>query len=779
MRDKGYIIMKHSLNFSWNYIPSFQESYLTKLPEDVDKINIPHTVKEVPYNYFSLDTYQFVSTYEKFFDVDKFDKNRRYFLRFEGFMVKGRIYLNGHDLGEHVSIYIPVEIEVSEYIKEKDNRLLVILDSKEDDNYPPFGFALDYATFGGIYREVYLIDEPKTYLRNIYVHGDKKGNINICYDKIGEEDISIKYEIYDKDDKLVISSDSTSFKLDNPILWDIDNPYLYTLKVILNDKDSYIVKFGFRDILFDKTGFYLNGKKVKLVGLNRHQGYPYLGYAASKSLQEDDALLLKNEIGVNIVRTSHYPQSEHFLNKCDEIGLLVVNEIPGWQHIGQNETWRKQCLINTEVMVKEQKNHPSVIAHGVRIDESVDDHELYSKTNQIAHELDPYRPTLGVRNFANSELLEDIYGYNDFICDSLNVGLTNPKKVKHLNKALLVTEYMGHMDPIKPTSDQEKKIEVALRHAKVINDNFKYKDTAGAIGWCFADYHTHVDFGGGDYICPHGVYDLYRNPKLSSYIYASQQDKFPVMKVLTNMKPGDVPEAIFNNMYVATNCDYIELYKDGELVDKFYPKFDQFKNLKHPPILIDDIVGRTFQEEKFGRKASVKIAKALSFAAMHGFNHLPLKIKIFLAYSMFRYKISYTELVGYWNKYIGAWGGKAKVYTFKGVKDGEVVKVSEVGPSTSFDLFVEPRKTVLINEDTYDTTIVRVTHVDNHGNVMEYSSRILELSTTGPIELVGPKHQSLLGGQLSIYLKSRKEKGKASLTIKMDNIEKVINFEVK
>ena len=771
--------MKQSLNYSWNFIPSFSEEYITKLPSNVDKINIPHTVKEVPYNYFSTESYQFISTYEKFFDVDKYDSNRRYFLRFEGFMVKGRIYLNGHDLGEYVSIYIPVEIEITDYIKEKDNRLLVILDSHEDENYPPFGFALDYATFGGIYREVYLIDEPKTYLKNIYVHGDSKGLIDIRYEQIGEDKLDIRYELYDQKNQLVDKSDKPSWKYENRELWDIANPVLYTLKLIVNAKDSYIVRFGFRDILFNKTGFYLNGNKVKLVGLNRHQGYPYMGYAASKSLQRDDADILKYRLGVNIVRTSHYPQSQHFLDRCDEIGLLVVNEIPGWQHIGQNETWRKQCLINTKIMVSEERNHPSIIAHGVRIDESIDDHELYLETNRIAHESDPYRPTLGVRNFANSELLEDIYGFNDFICDSLKVGLTKPSKVKHKDKALLVTEYMGHMDPLKATSDQEKKIEVALRHAKVIDDNFKYTTTAGAIGWCFVDYHTHVDFGGGDYICPHGVYDLYRNPKLSSYIYASQQDDFPVLKVLTNMKPGDVPEAIFNDIYVATNCDYIELYKDNELVDKFYPLKKQFKYLKHPPILIDDIVGRTFQEEKFGRKASVKIAKALSYAAIHGFNHLPLKIKIFLAYSMFRYKVTYSELVGYWNKYIGAWGGKAKVYTFKGVKDGQVVKSAEVGPSTSFDLLVEPSKTELVNEDTYDTSVIRVAHIDNHGNVMEYSSRILEISTTGPIELVGPVHQSLLGGQLSLYIKSKQEKGDASVAIKMDDIEKVVKLKIK
>ncbi len=780
MKKETYI-MKQSLNFSWSFIPDYKESYLKSLPKEALTINIPHTVNEVPYNYFSEKTYQFVSTYEKKFDVENFNKNRRYFIRFDGFMVKGRIYFNDIDLGEHASLYIPVELEVTQYLKEKDNRLLVVLDSREDENYPPFGFALDYLTFGGIYREVYLIDEPSTYLRDIYVHGDMNGKVSITYRKEGEGKLEINHSLY-KDGNLLITTSVDKFGCDNPLLWDLDNPQLYELHTEIKlgeEKQVYITRFGFRDIEFTNTGFYLNKRKVKLIGLNRHQGYPIIGYAASKSLQEYDADILKNEIGVNIVRTSHYPQSEHFLNRCDEIGLLVLNEIPGWQHLGQSETWINQCYKNTKEMVITQRNHPSLVAHGVRIDESVDNHDLYTETNRIAHEYDPYRPTIGVRNFKNSELLEDIYGFNDFSCNSMKIGLANPKSVKHQNKPLLITEYMGHMDPVKPTSDREKKLEVALRHGKVIDDNLKYENTCGAIGWCFVDYHSHADFGSGDYICPHGVYDLYRNPKYTSYIYASQQDKFPVLNLLSNLKPGDVPEAIFSDIYVATNCDYIEVYKNGEFVDRFYPKNDLYKYLKHPPILINDIVGETFKEAKYPAKTHRKIAKMLSYAAIYGFGALKLSHKMYLAYMMMRYKTTYTELVGYWNKYVGAWGGKAKTYVIKGFKDNQLVKEIEFGPSTTFDLHVSANKTELINEDTYDTTAIRVKYLDEHGNVMEYANNILEISTTGPIELVGPKTQALLGGQLTLFVKSKQQKGEGKVVIKTGAMVKEICLSIK
>ena len=149
--------MKQPLNFSWSFVPGFDQSYLTNLKSsNLEVVNIPHNPVEVPYNYFSEQIYQNIFTYEKLFDVNEYQNNKRYLLHFEGFMFQADIYLNGENLGHYVSGYLPVTIDVTKVIKEKGNRLLVVLNSKEDNDYPPFGFALDYLTFSGIYREVHL-----------------------------------------------------------------------------------------------------------------------------------------------------------------------------------------------------------------------------------------------------------------------------------------------------------------------------------------------------------------------------------------------------------------------------------------------------------------------------------------------------------------------------------------------------------------------------------------------------------------------------------------------
>ena len=204
----------------------------------------------------------------------------------------------------------------------------------------------------------------------------------------------------------------------------------------------------------------VNDKLIKIRGANRHQSYPYVGYAMPKRAQYEDAELIK-ELGFNAVRTSHYPQSPDFLDKCDELGLLVFEEIPGWQNVG-DESWQAIAVENVKDMIIRDKNHPSIILWGVRINESGDYHDFYTKTNEIAHELDPYRQTGGVRCFPHSELLEDVYTYNDFVNTGGDTYLRNKCDVTASSKPYLVTEYGGHMFPTKSFDNETRRTPTLL-----------------------------------------------------------------------------------------------------------------------------------------------------------------------------------------------------------------------------------------------------------------------------------------------------------------------------
>ena len=236
--------MKQAINFNWKFIPEYQDDYLKAFPKESQTINIPHSVKEVPYNYFDEKSYQMVSAYEKVFDIEEDIKDKIIHLVFDSYMLKAKIYLNDHDLGQHVSGWIKVNLDITEFVKQKGNRLVVILDSREDDQIPPFGYAVDYLTFGGIYREVSIEVHPQSYLENIFVKSNINGNVKISYDKVGEG--TVKHKLFFKDE-LVLESDKDEFKINNPKLWDLDNPNLYKLVTSIDDREEYITKFGFRD----------------------------------------------------------------------------------------------------------------------------------------------------------------------------------------------------------------------------------------------------------------------------------------------------------------------------------------------------------------------------------------------------------------------------------------------------------------------------------------------------------------------------------------------------
>ncbi|MEI9971594.1 MAG: glycoside hydrolase family 2 TIM barrel-domain containing protein [Ignavibacteriota bacterium] len=324
------------------------------------------------------------------------------------------------------------------------------LDSTERADIPPFGNAIDYLTFGGIYRGVELRVVPKTHLSNVFakpvrvMSNDRAVAVRCYLDGPIDKPIAITAELRDGDRVLKTTTANVSAPADHHDLtleglgdiqlWDLKHPKLYTVTVRLDNGDAYSTRIGFREAHFSERGFYLNGEHIKLRGLNRHQTYPYVGGAMPARVQVADARVLRRELKCNIVRTSHYPQSPYFLDACDELGLVVLEEIPGWQTIG-DRAWQDLAVDNVGRMIQRDWNHPSIVLWGVRINESPDDHDFYLRTNERAHSLDDSRPTGGIRNRYDSELLEDVFTMNDF-----GFPLRPPNHPAYLN-----TEFNGHM----------------------------------------------------------------------------------------------------------------------------------------------------------------------------------------------------------------------------------------------------------------------------------------------------------------------------------------------
>lgn len=750
-------------------------------------VDIPHAVKETPFHYFDESEYQMVSTYQKEIDVPNEWKGKQVLLTFEGVAHVCEVFLNGEKIGEHRCGYTAFTVNLKNLIYGEKNNLLVKVNSREDLNVPPFGHVIDYMTYGGIYRDVYIDVKEAVYLENVFLHTDLQtltaeitrnmdADNNICRISIGGNSLH-EWTVLCKEN---LQKQKTYIKFSCPEveLWDVEHPNLYDIKIELleneNVIDEIIIPFGFRKMEFKKDGFYLNGKKLKIRGLNRHQSYPYVGYAMPASMQRLDADILKYELGLNAVRTSHYPQSHDFISRCDEIGLLVFTEFPGWQHIGDEE-WKNQACENVKAMVKQYRNHPSIMLWGVRINESPDDDAFYERTNAIAHELDPTRATGGVRNMKNGHFQEDVYTYNDFSHDGEAPGCEPKNKVTpNQEKAYMVTEYNGHMFPTKSFDCEPHRMQHAIRHATVLGEVEKQEDIAGSFGWCMADYNTHRDFGSGDRICYHGVLDMFRNPKMAAAVYASKQEHIPVLETSSGMEIGEYPASTLGTSYIFTNAESVRMYKN----DKFIKEYVSDKN--HAPIAIDDLVGDLLiTEEGFSKEQSDATKFILNSVAKYGLNHIPVSAFMKMPKLMLKYKMTIQQVTNLYTKYIGNWGESAVAYRFDGIKNGEVVKSIVKAPMKKAILQAKADHTELVETHTYDVALVQIQMTSEYGNILHYSHEPIFLESEGPIEIIGPKCIALQAGMFGTYVKSTGV-GDARLTIKDTRGNEVeILFQVK
>lgn len=767
------------VNNNWHFIYNFDERLHSGefFCTGMKSVRLPHTTKELPFNYFSEDEYQTVSGYRKTLFADKSWEGKRVLLTFEGVAHYAEVFLNGEKVGEHYSGYTAFTLDISDrLIYGAGNILVVKVDSRETLNIPPFGNVIDYMTYGGIYREVYLEIKNPTYISDVFAKPDIDGRVVSDVEIFGDTDgVTIRQTAVFGDKEMPLSESSASSKstlegrIDNPALWSIDAPNLYLIRteLLLGEKviDTHEVKVGFRKAEFRTDGFYLNGEKLKIRGLNRHQSYPYVGYAAPKTMQEFDADVLKNELGLNTVRTSHYPQSHHFINRCDEIGLLVITEIPGWQHIG-NAEWQDQAVKNVEEMVTQYRNHPSIILWGVRINESQDNEALYLRTNDVARKLDPTRQTGGIRNFRKSQLLEDVYTYNEFVHDGKRPGCEPKRNItSDMSKPYMITEYNGHMFPTKSFDCEEHRVEHALRHARVLDAVASHGDIAGSCGWCMADYNTHKDFGSGDRICYHGVLDMFRNPKLAAAVYSAQGDA-PMLEVGSSMDIGEHPACVRGNLWMFTNADSVKMYKNGNFIKEYFPKNNDFPHLKNSPILIDDFIGDALLENENMKPDQARtLTRALNHIARHGYGTLPPKILLAAAKCIVLYGMKIQDIIDLYTRYAGDWGGTSREYRFDAIMQGKVVKSVTKSPMNKPSLKADVYKTTLNDADSYDMTPIRITARDEYGNILNYSNEPISISVDGPLEIVGPSVVSLRGGMSGTYIKTIGKSGEATLTI--------------
>ena len=784
-----------AFNDNWLYKPSFDaaDPFGAAETEGYVQVELPHTNKILPYNCFDEAECQFISCYKKIFRVKREWEDKTLLLEFEGVMLACEVWCNGIPVGGHEGGFTPFQVDLTKAVKPgEENILIVKVDSTERKDIPPFGNVVDYLTYGGIYRKAWLTAADPVHLSRLFLDCPEpleeektlrcsceiiarqacKAMVKVTLyspqgDRVGEKTEEVALQ-QGEGKYLVTLSDLKGIEL-----WEPDTPALYTAEAevtVSKERDICRERFGFRLARFTPEGFFLNGRKMKLIGLNRHQSWPYAGYAMPRRIQRKDAQILKEELGCNMVRTSHYPQSRHFLDTCDELGLLVMEEIPGWQHIG-DEAWKERSLKELEDMIIRDYNRPSIVLWGVRINESQDDHSFYERTNALAHSMDSGRQTGGTRYIQRSELLEDVYTYNDFTHDGGKAVFRPQPDTTGLEYPvpLLVTESNGHMYPTKRFDQEQRLTEHTLRHLRVINESLGREDLAGGISWCAFDYHTHGCFGSGDKICYHGVMDMFRNPKYAAYAYSSQKDpkRQIVMEPVTAASRGEKDGGGMVPFYVMTNCDFVRVYKNGKQVADFYPQKEEFPHLAHPPVMIvhlmeADVLSGFSEEDRL--QFQEYLGKRMKEGTLTGLTQEDIA---YLAKMAQKYGLDMRGLVTTVIKSAGGWGDASNNLVLEGYLDDRAVCRREIGEGKyAAGIAVKADDTVLFSDgDTYDSTRITVEAIDNMGNRMPFIQECVEVTLEGPGRLIGPARFPLIGGSSSFWVRTVGETGSLRVLI--------------
>lgn len=591
---------------------------------------LPHTARlEALSTGPSAPQWQGICWYRKTFVLPVDAAGKEISLRFEGAMNAAEIWVNGLSAGRFQGGYLPYVVNITKLVHPEANNVVAVrLDNRDNPITGPKPLAdLDFNLYGGLYRDAFLVIEGKLHITDpISANTPAGGGIFVTYPNVAASDATVRIDtqvtnadenprafavkstILDATGRAVGSAVSQpeelqgnvaremrqEIHLTEPNLWSPESPYLYRLVSELVDGgrtiESRSTRLGVRRIEIDADGLRINGRKMVLRGCNRHQEYPYIGNALPDDAQYRDALKIK-EAGFDLVRLSHYPQSPAFLEACDELGLVVLDSILGWQYFNPDPAFTTQKLRECRELVRRDRNHPCVLCWEVSLNETAMPKAFVRAANAAAHEEYPgnqcytcgwqkgydvflqARQHGGCHGVTNQPCLISEYGDWEYYAQNAGFAQEQWKDLKPAERSSRQTLGDG----------ERRLLQQALNFQEAHNDDL----TTRAIGdcvWVMFDYNR----GYADSAESSGVMDLFRRPKFAYWFYRSQRDASelvagkpvgPVLFIANYWTPQSPLE-----VRVYGNCEEVGLYLNGRLIARQRPDASRLTDrLRHPP----------------------------------------------------------------------------------------------------------------------------------------------------------------------------------------------------
>jgi beta-galactosidase len=556
-----------------------------------------------------------IGRYQKDFIRTKEMINKEVFIYFDGVFCNSEVWVNDHFVGKRPNGYVGFEYDITPYLQDK-NTIKVKVDNFLQPNSR-------YYTGSGIYRDVQLIIKDEVYVKasNIFFTTPQVSKqkavvqLDVQVSNPKKNLYQIKFDIVDPSGK-IISSTTTKLGQESkqkvilpvasPQLWNTEHPNLYKaiVRTIVNGsvKDVVETKIGIRNFRFDvKNGFYLNDVPTKILGVCMHHDLGALGAAFNKSAAKRQLQLLK-EMGCNAIRTAHNMPASAFLDLCDEMGFLVMDEaFDMWQKkknkFDYSKDFAKWYQQDLEAMILRDRNHPSVFmwSIGNEIREQFDSSGIALTKNMVAivKALDATRPVTSAltenilaKNFIAQAGALDLLGFNykQYAYDSLPTRFVGKPLIAAETASALETRgvYLLPADSnyVWPSDSKDTKPGNVDYTCSAYDNTYAYWGTTHENSWLSVKNRPFVsglfvwsgfDFLGEPvpYAYParssyYGIIDLAGIPKDVYYMYQSEWTKKPVLHVLPhwNWKKGDMVDvwAYYNN------ADLVSLYLNGKLI---------------------------------------------------------------------------------------------------------------------------------------------------------------------------------------------------------------------
>lgn len=735
-----------SMNPAWRMYKGHLEG--AEQPDFNDKewnlVSLPDGIEYVPSEASGCVNYQGEVWYRKHFTPEETWKGKQLFLHFEAIMGKAKVWINGTLVNEHYGGFLPVIANVTEYLNyEEDNVIAVWADNSNDPSYPPGKpqDMLDFTYSGGIYRDCWMIVHNNVFITDPnYENETAGGGLFVSFGHISQSQAEIRldahvrnssntyfsgkieYQLFDKDNRRVCQASKTfsvskgkarntslTIKVEKPELWEPDSPYLYQLHVLLKDKSGHIVdgyrkRIGIRSIEFKgKDGFWLNGKPYPypLIGANRHQDFAIIGNALSNSLHWRDAKKLR-DAGLRVIRNAHYPQDPAFMDACDELGLFVIVNTPGWQFWNKEPIFAQRVYSDIRNMVRRDRNHPSVWMWEPILNETWYPEDFAKNVVDILHEEYPYPycyagcdVTAKGHEYFPIHFTHPLNGAGG----AFNTSKIDPK-ISYFTREWgdNVDDWNSHNSPSR-VNRAWGEIPMLVQAQGYAKTDYKYtcydvlyRNTRQHMGGCLwhsfdhqRGYHPDPFYG--------GIMDAFRQPKLSYYMFCAQRpveknnrliaENGPMVFIANAMIPFSPKDVT-----VYSNCDEVRLTycKNGKQF--IYKKEKTDEGMPSPIITFKDV-----------------------------------------------WDVMYDKQLARKNKH------EESYLLAEGIVDGEVVATHKVMPArrpSKIILWADNEGTETI-ADGSDLTTVIAAIADENGNIKRLNNYHIKFEIEGPGELVASK----------------------------------------